>query len=534
MAEYRLPRSAWQTLAATAAAGILAIVLCAPSERLIGAMFEADGQFELAAHYLLRWGHRYPRDYDARFRAADLMVKTVHPERAVAVLEEMARDFPRDPRILSRLVEIEDSQLNVAAATAGLVRLAQLAPEDAKVQKRLADQHRWDGDMERLVQRLRHLLTLGDFPAERAELADLLLSAERYEDLIAWFGKDLERRDAPVGARLALADAYLRTGRIDQAMAQLEEVLRLAPDLSNQPNQPNQPNNQMDQLRELARLLTDRGRFDEAVSLYRRRIAAAPQGPGAQGLNRDLGELYEDYAEQLARQGRRRQAVALLRARVAQEPTSVALRLALADLHGRRVNRVAVAELRDLVRLAPRSLEAHLALAERLGWIGDMNGAVAALSEALALAPRARAEEIRRMLARHLLWANRGEEAAAHYRALAEQTGAPADLAVLADLLLDLGHAEEALQSARALRERDPQRPQGRRLFARAAMAAGRFREARQELLWWTAHAPDDPTGWQLLAQCETELGHPDEALAAVRQAQRLGMTTRRPGRGRR
>ena len=182
MTAIHLPGRVYLLFATGAVVGALALVAVYPPELTIGRMFEADGQLDNATEYYESWNRSHPNDYESRWHTAELLMQSADPDRAVDALEAMARDWPDDPRILARLVEIEDSLLRVEGVIPRLEALALVAPKDVGVLQRLADHYRWFGDAEALIRVLQRLVRLGDFLDQRVELVDILLSRRRYDE----------------------------------------------------------------------------------------------------------------------------------------------------------------------------------------------------------------------------------------------------------------------------------------------------------------------------------------------------------------
>lgn len=503
MTRLALPGRVWLALSAVAASGLLALVLVFPNQMMLSRMFEADGQLRVAAHYSDAWSRAHPQDRESRWHTAELRLRTDDPAGAVRILEAMARDWPDDARILEPLVEIEDSLLRVDSVVPRLEALVAVRPDDPVVLGRLADHHRWFGDTEKLLATLRRIVTLGDYPDERTEFVEILLSHRRYQELIEFFSRGIEKMPNQVDARLALAQAYLRTGRLDQAIAELYLVLELEPA-------------RIEHMRDLAGTLVEVGRFAEAAALYRARIDADPRNAA---LVAELADVYETAADRLASGGRLDEAIVQYRQRVALDPTNVQLRVELADMHGQDTHKVAVAELRDLLALEPRSIAGWAALAERLSWSGDPTGASAAWSRCVELAPADLGH--RRQLAQHLLWSGDERRAIDEYEQVVELGGSVQDRAVLVELLLDAEQPEQAFRQARILITAAPS-PRNRRLFAFAATLADHCDVAIDELRRLAAATNDDEEVWYNLSQCATRLGHANEALEALRNVKRI------------
>lgn len=497
----RVPWRANLALVGVMALGCLTLVLSFPAERLIGAMFEADQQLEEAARYYQRWSRRFPADYEARWHAAELLLQTARPEEAVAELESMHHDWPDDRRILERLIEIEDSLLRVEEVVPRLEAIVAAHPEDPRLVSRLADHYRWFGEREKLVKMLHRLNQLGDFPDERDELIDILFGQRRYDELIALFSRDLEEMANPAPARLALYEAYLRSGRTEKAAAELRALIDLEPE-------------EITYVRELGELFIDAGRLADAIALYEdvaERIGDEPDG------RVELAGLYQSAAEHLAERGQVAGAIALQRKRIALVPTDVDARLDLADLHGEEADRVAVAELRSLLTEDPDSLPATLALADRLSWTGEVGEAIASYRRAVSLGGGPRA---RRKLAQHLHWSDRLGEAATQYGILARADLGDARQHIR--VLLDAEANEAALEAARALLKRAPVAVH-RKLLERAAFEGGFCDGPLDELSREAEEDREDIYAWRALRECASALGRGDALARAEARLNQLG-----------
>jgi predicted Zn-dependent protease len=510
--DIQLPPGGARGLILVLCAGVLALAVTFPPERVIGLMFAADGQDEQAVKFLSSWNARHPRDFDARWRTAQLLMQTVHPDEAVRTLEAMARDFNDDPdlpKILTQLVQIEDSRFNDSASGAWLERLAKAAPKDKDVAQQLADRYRWRGETEKLVQALRHVVSLGDFPDERRELAAILLAARRYDEIIAWFAHT-DGHSGDATTHLMLYEAYLRKGRVDEAASELHHVVDLEPE-------------SIDHVHDLANLLEQHGRYDEVIALYRERISRDPRSAAA--LATELDDLYESYVAQLTRRGRFKDAVALMRERIASDPKNLSLRVGLAELYGPRADAVAVEQLTELTAHDPKSAPAWAALAERLSWTGSPRSADA-WATAVRLQPGSAAYQ--RSWAEELIRYRRLDEARAVVGQLAKRNEASgANLGAMAELELDAENPKEALRLASDWKSAEPRSAPASRLFARAALAAAQPALALAEMTVLTGRNPRDAEAQHLLADAAIAVGDPDRALRALHTADRLGGRSR-------
>ncbi|MHB8878054.1 MAG: tetratricopeptide repeat protein [Myxococcaceae bacterium] len=504
-----LPGRVYAALGATAVVGTLALALTYPNDRLVGAMFETDGELETAVRFYRSWTAKYPKDYEARRHTADLLLQAASPAEAIAVLEEMARDWPDRVELIERLVEVEESLLRMEAVLPRLESLARLKPDDPKTLRKLADHYRWFGKTEPLVKTLLHLVHVAEAPDERSEVVDILLANRRYDELIAFVLEEVKAKPDQVEPRLALYEAYLRSDRTELAFEQLRQVMLLDP-------------RSLEHLQEYGEQLVKLGRIEEAIKAFEARLSTDPTNPA---LRKELGDLYDEWAVQLKAQGKLDELLRLFRKRIADDPTNLELRLEFADLHGKRATEVAVAELREVAKLLPRSVEVWLAIGERLGWLGRMGEAVQAIEKAKDLKPES--AEVRRALARHLDWAGRGPEALTLFREVIALNPTVEDRATFTDLLLDAGLEEEALAQAQALVKSAPAVIAHQEVLARTALAMDDCQTAIVPLRVLSRVRSQELSVWSQRGICAKKLGYDEEAVQALGEVIRLRRTPR-------
>lgn len=499
----RLPRSVWLNLVQIFVAGALVLALIFPLEHALGRIFEADGQLEAATRYYQSWNKKHPNDYESRWHTAELLLATVNPAQALLEMESMAADWPGDPKVLERLVEIEDSLLHVRQVIPRLEALAEVVPDDVEVLQRLCDHYRWFGDTEKLIETLGTLVRLSDLPDERAEFLEILLANRRYEEIIKFYIAYMDTMPNEYEARLALYEAYVRTGRLDIAIVELERAFAIDP-------------SKVEVLEELRDQLMLQGRWQDAIALYRDRLAT---DPGNAKLRSELSEMYQITSDQFATSGETDLARAQFRRRIELAPSDLSLRLEFAGMFaGREEGAVAIAEIESLLKEDGNHPGAWLALAERHSWANHPSDAARAYGKVHAQSPNDLA--VRRKLASHLVWAERGEEAIEHYRIILKTGGNLADRTTLVDLLLDKNLASEAYRLAKPLLSAPTAR--NRQLFAFAAAGAGQCQEALPQLSWITSRQPENRDAWESLYDCATLEKDPAKALRAVRALKRL------------
>jgi tetratricopeptide (TPR) repeat protein len=499
----QLPKKVWINLLQVFFAGSLVLVLILPLEHALGRIFEADGQLEAATVFYQSWNEKHPEDYDSRWHTAELLLATVNPDEARLAMEAMARDWPEDTKVLARLVEIEDSLLHVRQVIPRLEALDRASPEDRDVLLRLVDHYRWFGENEKLLETLGRLLRLSDRPEERAEFLDILLANRRYDQIIEFYKTNMDTMPNQLEARFALYEAYVRTDRIDEAVVQLEIALSIDP-------------SRIDVLSELRDQLVTQGRWEDAIDLYKQRLAFDPGNPK---LRAELSEMYQITADALSEQGQSEAAQSRFYGRIDLAPKDLVLRLEYAAMFpAGREDAVAIAEIKKLLRVTPNNTAAWLALAERESWSNHPSEAASAYAKLHALRPDD--ADIYRRLANHLLWAEKTDEALRVFREIFEKGGTMADRATIVELLLEKEQASEAYKLAKPLLSSPTAK--NRELFSSAAAGSGHCPEAIPQLQWLTERQPANLEAWESIYECATTDKNPALALKSLRVIQRL------------
>lgn len=488
------------SLAGMLVVGSAALALTYPTDLTISRMFESEGDYESAITYLERWTRKYPRDYGARWHAAELMTMTVQPQRAIAALSEMRTEWPDDVRIVRRIAHIEESLLRVDEALPSLEAMAALSPDDPALIRQLADVNRWFGRQEALLENLLQLVSLGSYPEEQEELVDTLLAQERYRELIDVLTAQPPEVQATRPSLEALHEAYRRSGRKEAALAILWKLLEREP-------------RQVEDVLMAGELLEELHREDEAIAFYEEHLQ---RWPHQRMLRRELRDLFATRREQLLAEGESERAIALLRREIALDPTNLSLRLELGYLHGEeRSTEVAIRELRNLSQLVPRSVQVWRELGIRLGWLERHHEAVEALERAHELAPDDL--ELHRELANHALWAEELDLALAYFKSLVAAGGTQEDVLTLWEVATYVDDAQTALEAALELVRVAPQSLKHQKLLASAALEAERCDLAVEPLRRVTRSVPNDVVAWAELAKCAQTLGLKEDIARAIR-----------------
>ena len=487
--------------------GVASLALAYPAQRLVGQMFEADGQLDDAVVYYKEWTKRYPADKEARWHLASLLLNNAKPDDAVAQLEAMYQDWPKDREILEKLVEIEDSLLRVDAVVPRLEELTRAHPDNVMLRQRLSDHYRWFGRQKELEESLKQMVFMGGDVAARTELVEILFSEERYEELIEIFEKSMHSFENPQHARFVLFDAYMRIEKIDKARENLNRLRSF--DVGN-----------VEYFELELDLLRTEGKFKEAkdvlfTELNRRKKENLKLGP----LTDSLGSLaYELYEKDLVKD-----AIEVQKALVDLYPGDMDKRFILAEMHGpKRSDEVAVQELKRMLESQPRNVEVLMALGERLSWLGQYRETSKMYLRAIEVQPT---ETIRRKVVEHLTRIGDTEEALRQSRVLVKNNN-PRDKVNFINLLASSGQQEEALTVAEDLVRQAPNAKHKKllsKLKNNELGETGYDCGKRIKILTKTVEQdPDDVRAWNEIYDCSKIVGKDDLVQRAGKNIIRL------------
>lgn len=234
------------------------------------------------------------------------------------------------------------------AAQVELDRVLQLDPGQERARLLLADLLFQQGETATVVELLRPLAGAASRdPAVAYLLGTALILEGRVAEGQSYIDVVMRQPDS-APARVMLATAYLRANRLDQAAAEIEQAIALAPE---------QPGNHAI----LGQILLREKQLDRAQSAFRRELELNPRNFDA---NFHLGSLLKD-------QGRYDEALPLLARAVTLRPQAAEALFQLGELHVFAGDAAgAKSLLEELVDREPRFVRGHALLAavyHRLG-----------------------------------------------------------------------------------------------------------------------------------------------------------------------
>lgn len=382
------------------------------------ALYEKEGLYYPALRFYTRVIAEYgnvPFLDEVLYEAAGVELALDHPDRALALLEELLDRFPGS-------------------------RLA------APALFRVAEAHRKSGNLDRAVQMLRdmaqahHHDRLG--AQAYAELGRMMLAEGNAEEAVRLLEARRNQATTTEGNEpvyLMLAEAYEQQGQPIKAAELLRELIEFFPESGHV----------AEAYVRLSRLLRQMGQDDEALRVASSGALRYPEN----------AEVRRHEATLLAAVGRYTDAAeALLEAAdKASEPSASDLRLEAAHYlrDADEANR-AVSEYARVIERnpsGPRSTEARVAHAETLFTLGRMSDAVDRL-EALLLETQGTPghTSVLAALTRAYSALGLGGRAADLASQLARYTADPQQLALCAETLLDAGRTDDGLAAARQVR----------------------------------------------------------------------------------
>lgn len=233
-----------------------------------------------------------------------------------------------------------------------------------------------------------------------------------------------------------LGTALARQNRLDEAVAHLQEALRLIP------NYPGFQNN-------LGTALAKQGRLDEAIPHLREAVRLAPNDSGS----------HSNLADALTWKGRLDEAIAEYRMAIKLNPTEAAAYCNLGNaLAGKGLIEDAITQYQEALKLNPDSTDVHNRLGTMLGIGGRLDEATAQFRDALRLDPNN--AEAHCSLGIGLIRQKRFDEAVAQLQAALklnpEYAEAHSNLGVA---LVSLGRQDEAVGQLREALRLKPDYP---------------------------------------------------------------------------
>lgn len=406
----------------------------------------------------------------------------------------LLRDLPGQAEFHRSLGLCLLGQQRFAEAVEQFSRALDILPRDLNARNNLGAALLWLGRRDEAERLFRQVLRQnGDHADARVNLASVLAAKGRVAEAAAQLREALRADPAHVDARRNLARMLLKDGKVAEATDQLRETIRIREDFLSH--------------LDLAGLLAQQGRGQEAMEHYRRAVALAPGEPlayrqlgaaqlaaqdyaaAAETLRRAVeldgssGQAHRDLGIALQQSGRTADAAGQYAKAIDRLGDDADTRIRLAyvlTLMGRSAE--AIDEYLRAVRADPARADAHNNLATLLAQAGRTDEAIEHLSVAVRLEPTApRHYNLAALLAQR----QKDRQAVVHYRqAMEARPGWPEAMEGLAWVLATSGdervrNGGQAVELARRACELTGfQRAESLDSLAAALAEAGQFAQA--------------------------------------------------------
>jgi tetratricopeptide (TPR) repeat protein len=308
---------------------------------LLGYLFQQTGRLEDAESQFWLALQLDPARREAAARRADVYLRQNRLRQARDAFQELREVFPAFAA--SGLGEIALRERRFKDAVEHLRAALARAPEATALHYSLAMAYRGLGRLDEaraeLERRGAGIVKIGDPEVDglsaltRGERLLLIRGKAAFDagelpNAVSWFTKAIADAPGSVAARTQLATTFVRLGELEKAIEQFEAVLRI------------DPGNQQTAI-DLAIVLSDRGRFRDAVAVLTRALAEADLQVGLSGAGSPqshttattLARLLAAAPDRSVRDGAR--ALELARTVFDKEPSSAhaeTVALALAEL----------------------------------------------------------------------------------------------------------------------------------------------------------------------------------------------------------
>lgn len=171
-----------------------------------------------------------PTSVPARLALIDFLLRANQPKAALVAAQDAQAAFPNDVRIVQALGTAQLAAGDVQQALSTFSRLAQMRPQAASVQVRLAAAHRAAGDEAGMLRALRKALELDPgFTAAQREIITYYVRQGRFQDGVNEARAMQKARPTEAIGYLMEGDVFLLQGNLKAAEEAYRKGLRQSP-----------------------------------------------------------------------------------------------------------------------------------------------------------------------------------------------------------------------------------------------------------------------------------------------------------------
>ncbi len=201
-----------------------------------------------------------PSDLQYRLLLGNIYTSMGEKEKAIDVYEEVLRISPDDPQTLLMLGALYASNRDLLKARTTLEKLVKVDNRSINGYNYLAKVYRELNFFDESIEAYKKALDLNWTPILAYEAADLYEYRQRYDEAVAIYKRLLEEDETNTKIRGRLARIYLVQGKVDDALAELQELKNYTTstdtvDLA------------------IGRILLDEKRYTEAITLFEGMLA---------------------------------------------------------------------------------------------------------------------------------------------------------------------------------------------------------------------------------------------------------------------
>ena len=231
--------------------------------KLAGNLIEKD-KLEEAEQYLSEVIKKRPESMKALSLMALILEKRGDKKKLKEVYGKMLSIDPQNKTVTYNLGVIEYELGNLSASLPYLKKYLETSPKDPEARALLFDIYKRQKKDDLALKEALALIELKpDETVYYHQAFEILNDRGRYEDIIQLMKKGVQSHSNDIDMRKYLIFAYLKTGKDDLAIEQIEEVIKLNPD-------------NIPMLLQLARLDEKQGRLREALSAYKKILDISP------------------------------------------------------------------------------------------------------------------------------------------------------------------------------------------------------------------------------------------------------------------
>ncbi|MEM7052099.1 MAG: tetratricopeptide repeat protein [Acidobacteriota bacterium] len=500
---------------------------------------ERAGSLESALAALEGIRRQTPGDLRTMMPLAQIYLRQGEANQAAEVLQDAVRQGPQSAAVYSLLADALQDAGRTAEASVALEKLLELDPLAVQARIELAKNHGNGGDHEAALRVLEEAPEqVIDQPEVRSQMSWHLLRLERYDEALAAADDSLAKGADDLWLRFLRSQALIGLERTEEAQAEIAELRREEPD-------------NLELVRTAADLFEREGRIDEAVAVLEEAIAGMQEeralvrarfllagllaragrvddarqafGPALGAEDREVRRsAYLILADLLAQEGRGEDALEVLASGTADLPELQAKTLDLLIREGsegkarRLVQRLAKAGESAISVVAAQAAQAH----QRYDWSLDL------LESVLAKRPDHRQALFSAGAAYERT--NQQEKAEASFRRLlALEPDHAHALNYLGYMWAENGvNLEEALDLVQRAVALDPENGAFMDSLGWAHYRLGQYVQARQYLERAAGMVPDDGTVAAHLGDVYRALGENQRAAELYRRALDLDIAT--------